>query len=37
MTKPERPDDRGRWEEIQPIILEELVSQGIEVTVYDLG
>jgi O-acetyl-ADP-ribose deacetylase (regulator of RNase III) len=27
----------GRWEEIEPIILDELVSQGVEVTVYDLG
>ena len=27
----------GRWEEIEPVILDELVSQGIEVTVYDFG
>lgn len=27
----------GRWEEIEPIILDELVSQGIEVTVYDFN
>ena len=27
----------GRWEEIEPIILDELASQGVEVTVYDLG
>jgi O-acetyl-ADP-ribose deacetylase (regulator of RNase III) len=27
----------GRWEEIEPIIDEELVSKGIEVTVYDFG
>ena len=27
----------GRWEEIEPIILDELTSQGVEVTVYDLG
>jgi O-acetyl-ADP-ribose deacetylase (regulator of RNase III) len=27
----------GRWEEIEPIILDELVSQGIEATVYDFG
>ncbi len=27
----------GRWEQVEPIILEELVSQGVEVTVYDLG
>lgn len=27
----------GRWEEIEPIILEELISQDIEVTVYDLS
>jgi O-acetyl-ADP-ribose deacetylase (regulator of RNase III) len=27
----------GRWEEIEPIIKEELTSQGIEVTVYDFG
>ena len=27
----------GRWEEIEPIILDELVSKGLEVTVYDLG
>ena len=27
----------GRWEEIEPIISDELSSQGVEVTVYDLG
>jgi O-acetyl-ADP-ribose deacetylase (regulator of RNase III) len=27
----------GRWEEIEPIILDELISQGIEVTVYDFA
>jgi O-acetyl-ADP-ribose deacetylase (regulator of RNase III) len=27
----------GRWEEIEPIILDELISQGVEVTVYDFG
>lgn len=27
----------GRWEEVEPIIAEELISQGIQVTVYDLG
>lgn len=27
----------GRWEQIEPIILEELVSQGVDVTVYDFG
>jgi O-acetyl-ADP-ribose deacetylase (regulator of RNase III) len=27
----------GRWEKIEPIILDELVSHGVEVTVYDLG
>ncbi len=27
----------GRWEEIEPIILDELASQGVEVTVYDFG
>lgn len=27
----------GRWEEIEPIILDELVSKGVEVTVYELG
>jgi O-acetyl-ADP-ribose deacetylase (regulator of RNase III) len=27
----------GRWEEIEPIILDELVSQGIEATIYDFG
>ena len=27
----------GRWEEIEPIILDELVSQGVEVTVYDFA
>jgi hypothetical protein len=27
----------GRWQEIEPLILDELVSQGIEVTVYDFG
>ena len=27
----------GRWEEIEPIIADELTSQGIEVMVYDFG
>jgi O-acetyl-ADP-ribose deacetylase (regulator of RNase III) len=27
----------GRWEKIEPIVLDELVSQGFEVTVYDFG
>ncbi len=27
----------GRWEEVEPIILDELIAQGIEVTVYDFG
>lgn len=27
----------GRWEQVEPIILDELVSKGVEVTVYDLG
>ncbi len=27
----------GRWEEIEPIVSDELISQGVEVTVYDLG
>ena len=27
----------GRWEEIEPILADELTSQGVEVTVYDLG
>ena len=27
----------GRWQEIEPIILDELTSQGVEVTIYDLG
>lgn len=27
----------GRWEEVEPIIVDELASQGVEVTVYDLG
>ena len=27
----------GRWEEIEPTILDELVSKGVEVTLYDLG
>ena len=27
----------GRWEEIEPIILEESISQGVEVTIYDFG
>ncbi|MGP0066255.1 MAG: macro domain-containing protein [Isosphaeraceae bacterium] len=27
----------GPWEKIEPIILDELVSQGFEVTVYDFG
>jgi O-acetyl-ADP-ribose deacetylase (regulator of RNase III) len=27
----------GRWEQVEPIILDELASQGVEVTVYDFG
>ena len=27
----------GKWEEIEPIILDELISQGVEVTIYDFG
>jgi O-acetyl-ADP-ribose deacetylase (regulator of RNase III) len=27
----------GKWEEVEPLILDELASQGVEVTVYDLG
>ena len=27
----------GKWEHIEPIILEELIEKGIEVTVYDFG
>jgi O-acetyl-ADP-ribose deacetylase (regulator of RNase III) len=27
----------GKWEEIEPIITDELTSQGIEVSVYDFG
>ena len=27
----------GRWEEIEPIIIDELASKGVDVTVYDLG
>lgn len=27
----------GRWEEVEPIILDELISHGVEVTVYDFG
>jgi O-acetyl-ADP-ribose deacetylase (regulator of RNase III) len=27
----------GRWEEIEPILVDELTSRGVEVTVYDLG
>ena len=27
----------GRWEEIEPIISDELIAQGVDVTVYDLG
>ena len=26
----------GRWEEVEPIVREELVAHGVEVTVYDL-
>ncbi|GIF52219.1 O-acetyl-ADP-ribose deacetylase (regulator of RNase III) [Asanoa ferruginea] len=26
----------GRWEEIEPIIVDEVVAKGIQVTVYDL-
>ena len=27
----------GKWEDIEPIITDELTSQGIEVSVYDFG
>jgi O-acetyl-ADP-ribose deacetylase (regulator of RNase III) len=27
----------GRWEEIEPIIRDEMTSKGVEVTIYDLG
>jgi O-acetyl-ADP-ribose deacetylase (regulator of RNase III) len=27
----------GRWEDVEPMILDELVSKGVEVTVYNLG
>jgi O-acetyl-ADP-ribose deacetylase (regulator of RNase III) len=27
----------GRWERVEPIIAEELTSQGVDVTVYDFG
>ena len=27
----------GRWGQVEPIILDELVSLGIEVTVYDFA
>lgn len=27
----------GKWERIEPIILEELVAKGVEATVYDFG
>ncbi len=27
----------GRWEEIEPIVAEELIAEGVEVTVYDFG
>lgn len=27
----------GNWEEIEPIVLDELTSQGVEVTIYDLN
>jgi O-acetyl-ADP-ribose deacetylase (regulator of RNase III) len=27
----------GRWEEVEPIIRDELITQGIDVTVYDFG
>jgi O-acetyl-ADP-ribose deacetylase (regulator of RNase III) len=27
----------GRWEQIEPLIVDELMSQGIEVTVHDYG
>ncbi len=27
----------GRWEEIEPIVVEELTSNGVDVTVYDFG
>ena len=25
----------GRWEQVEPIVFDELISQGVEVTVYD--
>jgi O-acetyl-ADP-ribose deacetylase (regulator of RNase III) len=27
----------GSWEEVEPIIVDELTAQGVEVTVYDFG
>lgn len=27
----------GKWEEIEPIISDQLLSQGVEVTIYDFG
>ena len=27
----------GRWERVEPIIVDELVSKGVDVTVYDFG
>ena len=30
-------DSVSKWEEIEPIITDELTSQGIEVSVYDFG
>ena len=27
----------GKWEEIEPIIFDQLIARGIEVTVYDFG
>ena len=27
----------GRWEEVEPIILDELISKSVDVTIYDFG
>jgi O-acetyl-ADP-ribose deacetylase (regulator of RNase III) len=27
----------GQWEEVEPIVLDELVARGVEVAVYDFG
>jgi hypothetical protein len=27
----------GRREEIEPILVDELISEGVEVTIYDFG